>query len=82
MVMGQDGMGEMAQMKMPVPKNSIPMRGAEGAFGSITMGGMFTIVKVRDHVDGYADPPWYEHPAGSVAIKASVQEMRRDGIDT
>ena len=32
------------------------------------MGGMFTVVKVRDRVArDYRDPGWYAHPAGSVA---------------
>ena len=35
MAMGQRGMGEMSDMQgMPVPPNSIPMRGAPGPFGA------------------------------------------------
>ena len=38
----------MADMK-PFPRNSIPMKGGTGPFGDyIAMGGMFTILKVRD----------------------------------
>ena len=33
------------------------------------MGGMFTVLKVRDGLTGYADPGWYRHPAGTVARK-------------
>jgi Multicopper oxidase len=47
MTMGHDGMGAMSEMDMPVPKNSIPMRGGGGPFGVVAMGGMFTILKVR-----------------------------------
>ncbi|WP_437723565.1 multicopper oxidase family protein [Sorangium sp. So ce861] len=82
MSMGQDGMGEMADMKMPVPSNSIPMSGGPGPFGSITMGGMFTIVKVRENLKSYdEDPGWYDNPPGTVADKASAEDLARDGIN-
>ena len=71
----------MAKMGMPVPENSIPMGGADGSFSYIGMGGMFTIVKIREHLDSYGDPGWYEHPPGTVAEAASVAELGRDGID-
>jgi hypothetical protein len=46
------------------------------------MGGMFTIIKVRDRLQGYErDPGWYQHPAGTVARKASATDLARDGID-
>lgn len=80
MTMGQAGMGDMATMGMKVPKNSIPMVGGEGPHDSITMGGMFTIVKVRDDVDGFDDPGWYENPPGTQAEAASEEDLRRDGI--
>ena len=50
MTMGETGMGDMAEMGMPVPKNSIPMVGGKGPFGYIDMGGMFTILKVREGI--------------------------------
>jgi hypothetical protein len=82
--MGQTGMdmGKMAEM-MPMPANSIPMKGAVGPFGdNITMGGMFTIVKVRDRLASYdQDPGWYQHPPGTVALTASAEDLARDGID-
>lgn len=84
MTMGQTGMdmGKMADI-MPMPANSIPMKGAIGPFGdSIMMGGMFTIVKVRDRVQSYdQDPGWYQHPPGTVALTASAEDLARDGID-
>jgi manganese oxidase len=34
------------------------------------MGGMFTMLKVRDRLGSYdVDPGWYEHPKGTVARK-------------
>ena len=81
MTMGHDGMGEMSAMGMPLPKNSISMVATPGPFGPIDMGGMFTILKVRDHLDGDADPGWYEHPAGTVADEATAADLARDGID-
>src|SRR6058998_1428875 len=67
MTMGSTGMGEMAEMGMAVPRNSIPMVGGKGPFGPIDMGGMFTVLKVRDGITSFDDPGWYEHPVGTVA---------------
>jgi len=81
MSMGQRGMGGMGEMPMAVPPNSAPMRGGEGPFSYIDMGGMFTVLKVRDDV-GSADPRgWFTHPAGSVAGPADATRRRADGID-
>jgi hypothetical protein len=43
------------------------------------MGGMFTLLKVRDTL-GAGDPGWYQAPTGSVAGEASADELARDGI--
>ncbi|HEY2589901.1 MAG TPA: multicopper oxidase domain-containing protein, partial [Tepidisphaeraceae bacterium] len=80
MTMGANGMGDMGEMQMEVPKNSIPMLMGKGQFGVIDMGGMFTVVKVREHLTGYDDPGDYAFPPGSVAAVASEEELRRDGI--
>ncbi len=81
MTMGQTGMGGMGEMGMPGPSNSVPMRGAPGPFGYIDMGGMFTVLKIRDRLPrGGADPGWYEHPAGTVASAATTEQLARDGI--
>lgn len=81
MTMGQHGMGEMGEMSMPMPENSIAMLGTPGPFGYIDMGGMVTILKVRDELARYdRDPGWYRHPPGTVASLASFDELRRDGI--
>jgi FtsP/CotA-like multicopper oxidase with cupredoxin domain len=80
MTMGQDGMGDMGQMGMPVPKNSIPMLGGQGPYDYITMGGMFTILKVRGDLQSYADPGYYQHPPGERADLASQAELQRDGV--
>ena len=74
-------MGKMAEV-MPYPPNTISMKGATGPFGDyISMGGLFTIVKVRDDLKSYEDPGWYQHPTGTVALKASDGDLARDGID-
>lgn len=80
MTMGQTGMGDMAEMGMPVPQNSIPMVGGEGPFDYITMGGMFTILKVYPDVQGSMDPGWYKYPEGTVASKAPSERLQADGI--
>jgi FtsP/CotA-like multicopper oxidase with cupredoxin domain len=82
MTMGQSGMGDMAEMSgMPVPKNSVPMLGGRGKHDAITMGGMFTILKVRNQLKSYEDPGWYENPAGTLASAASAADLKGDGID-
>jgi hypothetical protein len=80
MTMGHTGMGEMAMMNMPVPKNSIPMKGGPGPFGPIDMGGMLTVLKVRKELASYDDPSWYVHPHGTAADTASADDLRRDSI--
>ena len=80
MSMGGDGMGDMGGMGMEIPKNSISMAGGQGQYGPITMGGMFTILKVRPDITSYDDPGWYKHPAGTLASLAKAEELRRDGI--
>ena len=69
MVMGERGMHEMAEMEMPLPDNTLPMMTGTGPFGPIGMGGMFSVVKVRDDVKrgDYRDPGPYPHPAGTLA---------------
>lgn len=81
MSMGETGMGEMGDMGMAVPRNSIPMVGAQGQFDYITMGGMFTILKVREDIETYDDPGWYQNPKGTVADLAMAEDLRRDGIE-
>jgi len=68
MAMGSGGMSDMAEMQMPLPENTLPMMTGDGPFGSLEMGGMFSVVKVRDNVapGDYRDPGWFKHPAGTV----------------
>ncbi|MDT3670598.1 MAG: copper oxidase [Aromatoleum sp.] len=69
MVMGERGMADMAEMEMPLPDNTLPMMSGQGQFGSVEMGGMFTVLKVRrDQKPGdYSNPGWFAHPTGRVA---------------
>ena len=69
MVMGERGMADMAEMEMPLPDNTLPMMTGTGPFGSVEMGGMFSMVKVRkDQKPGdYTDPGWFKHPEGTIA---------------
>jgi FtsP/CotA-like multicopper oxidase with cupredoxin domain len=72
MAMGETGMAEHAEHvdHMPGPKNTLPMMMGKGPFGNIEMGGMFTVVKVRDRLSSYdTDPGWYNHPKGTVAYR-------------
>lgn len=69
MAMGDSGMAEHQDhaMHMPGPKNTLPMMMGKGQFGNIEMGGMFTVLKVRDGITSYDDPGWYDFPTGTVA---------------
>jgi hypothetical protein len=67
MAMGEKGMHEMAEMNMEGPPNTLPMMGGEGPFGTVAMGGMFTILKIRDNLADGEDPGWYPNPKGTVA---------------
>jgi manganese oxidase len=84
MTMGENGMGEHpkhVEAGLPVPKNSIPMKGLAGPHDYITMGGMFTILKVREDLKSYSkDPGWYENPPGTQSVPATPEELARDGI--
>jgi len=77
MAMGKSGMSEHVghvAMGLQGPDNTLPMMSGGGPYGSIEMGGMFTVVKVREGiaVGDYRDPGWYPHPKGSVARRVSL----------
>jgi len=71
MAMGERGMAEMGDMEMPLPDNTLPMMTGRGPFGPLEMGGMFTVVKIREGLarGDYKDPGWYRQPKGSVAYE-------------
>ena len=71
MVMGERGMADMGEMEMPLPDNTLPMMTGSGPFGAIEMGGMFSVVKVREGLarNDYKDPGWYTHPPGTVSYE-------------
>jgi hypothetical protein len=89
MSMGENGMAEHSEHvdmgHMRGPENTLPMMMGKGPFGNLEMGGMFTVVKVRDHLgaNDFRDPGWYAHPRGTVARRVSEdpefgQPFRRD----
>ena len=77
MAMGEAGMAEhqmhtdMGHMKGP--ENTLAMMAGKGPYGNLEMGGMFTVVKVRDELaqGDYRDPGNYRHPAKTVAWRVS-----------
>ena len=71
MPMGTNGMAGMADMEMPLPDNTLPMMTGDGQFGSVEMGGMFTVLKVRPGLAAgdYCDPGPYKNPPGTVAYE-------------
>ncbi|MBL6748874.1 MAG: copper oxidase [Nevskia sp.] len=76
MAMGKGGMaehGEHVAMGLKGPENTLPMMTGTGSFGSIEMGGMFSVLKVREGLAAgdYRDPGWYRHPEGTVARRVA-----------
>jgi hypothetical protein len=61
-------------MAMPLPDNTLPMMTGQGPFGSVEMGGMFTVMKVRrgQKRGDYSDPGWYTHPPGTQAREVAA----------
>ena len=73
MAMGSTGMA-MGNMEMPAPDNTLPMMSGTGQFGPIEMGGMFTVMKIREGLarDDYRDPGPYQFPQGTVAYEVEA----------
>lgn len=77
MAMGKNGMaehaGHVAMGMLKGPANTLPMATGEGPYGPLEMGGMFTVVKVRDDQPrgDYRDPGWYKSPEGKMARRVS-----------
>lgn len=82
MAMGEKGMHEHSEhaKHMEGPENTLPMMGGDGPFGSLGMGGMFTVVKVHPDEEAPRDAGeymrrvklpgdlgWYKNPPGTVA---------------
>ena len=77
MAMGENGMGEHQDHTdsghMQGPDNTLPMMMGKGPFGNLEMGGMFTVLKVRDDLapGDFRDPGPYRNPPGTVARRVS-----------
>jgi manganese oxidase len=72
MAMGTTGMAEHAEHAehMTGVENTLPMMAGTGPYGAIEMGGMFTVIKIRENLASYdRDPGPYSPPAGTVAWK-------------
>ncbi len=82
MPMGSNGMAEMTEMEMPLPDNTLPMMTGRGPYGSVEMGGMFSLLKVRDALapGRYKDPGWSRMPPGTQAhaVRAGIPSAATD----
>ncbi|KOX59097.1 copper oxidase [Streptomyces purpurogeneiscleroticus] len=83
MPMGSTGGGMMSEMEMPLPENTLPMMTGAGPFGSVEMGGMFTVLKVRAGLaaNDYRDPGWYKHPPGTLAYEWTGEPLAEPSRD-
>jgi len=77
MAMGERGMADMTEMEMPLPDNTLPMMTGDGPYGSVEMGGMFSVLKVRENQKpgDYSDPGWYKQPKGTQAYEYMAEEL-------
>jgi FtsP/CotA-like multicopper oxidase with cupredoxin domain len=77
MPMGRSGMAEHQEhVQMghhPGPPNTLPMMTGIGPHGNLEMGGMFTLVKIRDDLRAgdYRDPGWYREAGARIARRVS-----------
>ena len=73
MAMGETGMAEHQvhtdMGHMPGPENTLPMMMGEGRYGKLEMGGMFSMIRVRDQLGSVAD--LYEAPEGTQAKRVA-----------
>ena len=69
MPMDSNGGAEMSEMEMALRDNLLPMMTGTGQLGPIEMGGMFSVVKVREGLASgdYKDPGPYKNPPGTVS---------------
>jgi hypothetical protein len=94
MVMGDKG-GRWAAWRCRFRKTPADDDG-RGPFGSLDMGGMFTVVKVREGLarNDYKDPGWYQHPKAQWRVngrancrprhaprRAAIQACRGNGCE-
>ena len=85
MAMGESGMAEHQDHSghMPGPKNTLPMMMGRGPFGNLEMGGMFTVVKIRDDqaTGDFSDPGWFKNPKGTVAYRVAGPARSKPAVD-
>jgi len=73
MEMGEAGMAEHQEHTEmghhAGPENTMPMMMGVGPYGNLEMGGMFTVIKVRDDLapGDFRDPGWFKPPARTIA---------------
>jgi FtsP/CotA-like multicopper oxidase with cupredoxin domain len=69
--MGENGMAEHQDHTQmghhPGPENTLPMMMGRGPHGNLEMGGMFTVIKVRDRIDDATASGWFNNPPGTQA---------------
>jgi len=85
MPMGETGMAEMSDMQMALPSNTAPMMAGAGPYGSLEMGGMFSVLKVRkeQRPGDYSDPRWWagRAPKGTIAREVAAADTAPSAPD-
>jgi FtsP/CotA-like multicopper oxidase with cupredoxin domain len=77
MAMGERGMADMTEMEMALPENTLPMMTGKGPFGSLEMGGMFSVLKVRRDLPAgrYEDPGWFAQGPRAQEVELASSEI-------
>jgi len=57
------------------------MMGGDGPFGSVGMGGMFTILKLRKALKTGEDTGWYDNPKGTVSYRVDGPKKPEGSIE-
>ncbi len=79
MAMGEGGMAEHQEHTdsghMQGPENTLAMMMGKGPHGNLEMGGMFTVIKVRDDLarGDFRDPGWFANPKSTQAYRVSAE---------
>lgn len=70
-------MADMTEMEMALPENTLPMMTGKGPFGSLEMGGMFSVLKVRRDLPAgrYEDPGWFAQGPRAQEVELASSEI-------
>jgi manganese oxidase len=85
MLMGENGMFEhnehLGMGHVQGPENTLPMAFGNGPYGQIGMGGMFTLLKVRESKAALKDAGWYDGDRAPRARRVETPSATAESAD-